>query len=56
MKKKVGGKWKNQKDKQGITVFVFNTFTFVVGTLSFHELKRKMQKTSSFMQYFHIDS
>ena len=32
---------------------VLITFTFVVGTLSFHELKRKMQKTSSFMQYFH---
>jgi len=29
------------------------TYSFYVGTLSFHELKRKMQKTSSLMQYFH---
>ena len=47
---------KMEKIRRINRVLVLITFTFVVGTLTFHELKRKMQKTSSFMQYFHNNS
>ena len=32
------------------------TYSLGVGTLSFHEIKGEMQKTSSFMQYLHSNS
>ena len=58
--KKLGKRRKKQAENGKIRrinrVLILITFTFVVGTLSFHELKRKMQKTSSFMQYFHNNS
>ena len=48
-------KWaENGKIRRMNRVLVLNTFTFVVGTLSFHELKRKMQKTSSVCNIFII--